>query len=84
MNKSEELYPSVEVSAQEVFGIDTTMRIPAFASRTEYVPDIDPVYRFQPDVTMAILSGLVFNRRVAIQGRMALGNQPILSKSQRD
>jgi len=73
MNKFEELCPSVEVSAQEVFGINTTMRIPAFASRTEHVPEIDPVYRFQPDVTMAILSGLMFNRRVAIQGPHGTG-----------
>ncbi|NBO82097.1 MAG: cobaltochelatase subunit CobS [Betaproteobacteria bacterium] len=73
MNKVEELSPTVEVDARALFGIDTAMRIPTFASRTEHVPEIDPVYRFQPDVTMAILSGFVFNRRVAIQGPHGTG-----------
>jgi cobaltochelatase CobS len=73
MSKDEEIFPSIEVSAKALFGIDSPMRIPAFASRSEHVPEIDPVYRFQPDVTMAILSGFVLNRRVAIQGPHGTG-----------
>ena len=40
----------------------------AFAERDEHVPEIDPVYRFNADVTLAILAGFTQNRRVLVQG----------------
>ena len=36
-------------------------------------PIWDQTYRFQPDVTLAILAGFAFNRRVMIQGYHGTG-----------
>jgi len=60
--------PDVEVSARDLFGMDTEMRVPAFSSRSEYVPDVDSAYRFDARTTLAILAGFAHNRRVLIQG----------------
>ncbi|MFT8719370.1 cobaltochelatase subunit CobS [Acetobacter sp.] len=60
--------PDLEVSAREVFGIDSDMKVPAFSIRTEHVPEIDTSYRFDHDTTLAILAGFAFNRRVMVQG----------------
>jgi cobaltochelatase CobS len=49
--------PDRLLSVRDLFGIDSDLRVPAFAERSEHVPDIDSVYRFQPDVTLAILAG---------------------------
>ncbi|MCE2426326.1 MAG: AAA family ATPase, partial [Pseudomonadales bacterium] len=58
---------------RENFGLDQDMRVPAFATRTEYVPDIDDDYQFDPDTTMAILAGFAHNKRVMIQGYHGTG-----------
>ncbi len=65
--------PDTAVSAGEVFGIDTDMQVPAFSAPNEYVPEIDPTYRFNRDTTLAILAGFAFNRRVMIQGYHGTG-----------
>jgi len=64
--------PDRHVSARE-FGIASDMQIPAFTSRTEYVPEVDSAYRFDPDTTLAILAGFAFNRRVMVQGYHGTG-----------
>lgn len=69
----EELRPTKEVSVRETFGIDSDMTVPAFSERDDHVPEIDSVYRFNPEVTLAILAGFAFNRRVAIQGLHGTG-----------
>ncbi|MEE9319519.1 MAG: AAA family ATPase [Granulosicoccus sp.] len=60
--------PDTVVSARSVFGIDSDLRVSAFSIRTEHVPEIDEAYRFDPDVTLAILAGFTQNRRVLVQG----------------
>ena len=60
------------MSARE-FGIASDMQIPAFTARTEYVPEVDSAYRFDPDTTLAILAGFAFNRRVMVQGYHGTG-----------
>lgn len=60
--------PDTEVSAAEVFGIDSDLKVPAFTFRDEHVPDIDSAYRFNRDVTLALLAGFSKNRRVMVQG----------------
>ena len=60
--------PDCEVSVRERFGIDTNLCVPAFSTRTEHVPSLDPVYRFDRDTTLAILAGFAYNRRVMVQG----------------
>jgi cobaltochelatase CobS len=59
--------PDAQVSARS-FGVPSDMRVPAFTSRSEYVPDVDPGYCFDPDTTLAILAGFAHNRRVMVQG----------------
>ena len=59
---------SLLVPARELFGIDSCMRVPVFLTPNELVPEIDPAYRFNPEVTLAILAGFTRNRRVMLQG----------------
>jgi len=65
--------PENTVSVRDVFGIDVDMQVPAFAERTEHVPDLDEAYVFDHDTTLAILAGFSHNRRVMIQGYHGTG-----------
>ncbi|MCA2010375.1 cobaltochelatase subunit CobS [Pararhodobacter sp. CCB-MM2] len=65
--------PTEEISVREVFGIDTDMKVKAFAEGTDRVPELDPTYKFDPDTTMAILAGFAYNRRVMVQGYHGTG-----------
>ena len=65
--------PSARVSVRDAFGIDSQLQVPAFAERDAHVPDIDPAYRFNPDVTLALLAGFSRNRRVLVQGLHGTG-----------
>src|SRR2546423_7019915 len=60
-------------SVRDVFGIDTELRVPAFSEGEDHVPEIDPVYRFNADVTLALLAGFSRDRRVMVQGRQGPG-----------
>ena len=65
--------PDQLVSARELFGIDSSLKVPAFSERDEHVPEIDHAYRFNLDVTQAILAGFMHNRRVLVQGMHGTG-----------
>ena len=65
--------PDKTVKARETFGIDAELDVPAFSTRTEHVPEIDPAYQFDKETTLAILAGFTFNRRVMIQGYHGTG-----------
>ncbi|MDR3396441.1 MAG: AAA family ATPase [Pandoraea sp.] len=65
--------PDRLVDARAVFGIDTDLQVPAFSERDDHVPEIDTAYRFNPDVTLAILAGFMCNRRVMVQGMHGTG-----------
>lgn len=65
--------PDIEVSVREVFGIDSELMVPAFSFRDEHVPEIDPVYRFDSETSLAILAGFKYNRRVLVQGYHGTG-----------
>lgn len=65
--------PDTTVSVRDVFGIDLDLWVPAFREPSEHVPDVDAAYRFNPDVTLAILAGFAHNRRVLVQGRHGTG-----------
>ena len=65
--------PTEDISVREVFGIDTEMKVKGFAEAADRVPAIDPTYKFDPDTTLAILAGFVYNRRVMIQGYHGTG-----------
>ena len=64
--------PDKTISAKE-FGVESDMKIPAFSKRTEYVPEIDEAYRFDPQTTLAILAGFAHNRRVMVTGYHGTG-----------
>ncbi len=65
--------PDMQVSVRQVFGIDSDLEVPAYAAANEHVPDLDPDYQFNRDVTLAILAGFKHNRRVMIQGYHGTG-----------
>jgi cobaltochelatase CobS len=56
------------VGVRDTFGIDSPLRVLAFVERDAHVPEVDPVYRFQPEPTLALLAGFAHNRRVLLQG----------------
>jgi cobaltochelatase CobS len=68
-----ERLPDRQVSVYETFGIESNLMVPAFSEPNEYVPDLDEAYRFNREVTLAILAGFAFNRRVLIQGYHGTG-----------
>jgi len=65
--------PDKLVNTDKLFGFKWHMQVPAFSVREEHVPDIDPDYKFEPEVTRAILAGFAHNRRVIVQGYHGTG-----------
>src|SRR5580698_4585355 len=65
--------PDIEIDAAKVFGIKTKMKVPAFKTANEHVPEIDSAYRFDRDTTLALLAGFAHNRRVMVQGYHGTG-----------
>ena len=62
MTELAELKPDRLVAVRDVLASD--LKVPAFTERDEHVPEIDTVYRFNADVTLAVLAGFMRNRRV--------------------
>ena len=60
--------PDRSVSVQETFGFASKLRVPAFSEADDHVPEIDAAYRFNRDVTLAILAGFAHDRRVMVHG----------------
>ena len=65
--------PERLLRVRDVFGIDTELEVQAFAERDDHVPEVDPAYRFNPDVTLALLAGFERDRRVMVQGLHGTG-----------
>lgn len=65
--------PTRRVAVRECFGVETDLEVLAYTDHSDYVPEIDPNYRFDPDTTLAILAGFACNRRVLIQGMHGTG-----------
>jgi len=65
--------PDTTVSVRDAFGIDSDLVVPAYKTRTENVPDLDPDYLFDKDTTLAILAGFAYNRRVMVTGYHGTG-----------
>ena len=59
--------------AESVFGLPIPIRVPVLTEQSQHVPETDAAYKFNPQVTAAILAGFAHNRRVAIQGRHGSG-----------
>ena len=69
--------PDIKISVKQSFNIESNMEIDGFSKKNEFVPKIDPDYKFDRDTTLAILSGFAFNKRVLIQGYHGTGSQLI-------
>ena len=65
--------PLRRVSVREVFGIDSALQVSAMSEPSEHVPEMDTAYRFNPEVTLALLAGFEHNRRVLVQGMHGTG-----------
>ncbi len=65
--------PDIKINVRQVFGIDIDLEVPAYSKADPYVPDLDPDYLFNKDVTLAILAGFKHNRRVMVQGYHGTG-----------
>jgi cobaltochelatase CobS len=65
--------PDIEISARQVFGLDTDMMVPAFSEADDHVPDLDDAYFFDHETTLSILAGFKHNRKVLIQGYHGTG-----------
>jgi cobaltochelatase CobS len=65
--------PDTTLSVRKIFGFDTDMKVPAYAQRSEHVPDLDQDYLFDRDTTLAILAGFAHNRRVLVTGYHGTG-----------
>ncbi len=65
--------PDIEISARQVFGLDTDMMVPAFSEADDHVPDLDEAYFFDHETTLSILAGFKHNRKVLIQGYHGTG-----------
>ncbi|MFC3456013.1 AAA family ATPase [Amycolatopsis speibonae] len=67
------MVPELRLPVRDVFGIDSDLVVGAFRERDEHVPEIDEAYRFNPDVTLALLAGFARDRRVLVQGLHGTG-----------
>ncbi len=65
--------PTCTVSVRRTFGIDSDLVVPAFAEASEHVPEVDPCFCFDRDLTLALLAGFAHNRRVLVQGMHGTG-----------
>ena len=65
--------PDIKISAKQVFGIKSDIRVPAFSKISSFVPKIDKNYYFDNDTTLAILTGFAKNKKVLIQGYHGTG-----------
>ena len=73
MTNFAELAPDIKISINQIFGINTDMKVDGFSKKNEFVPEIDNSYKFDRDTTLAIISGFAFNKRVLIQGYHGTG-----------
>ena len=73
MTDIKQIKPDLMLSVREVFDIDSDLMVPAFSEAEDHVPEVDTAYRFNKDVTLAILAGFTNDRRVMIQGLHGTG-----------
>ena len=46
MGSLNEMIPDIKVSVNQIFGIDTEMKVDGFSKNNEYVPEFDSNYKF--------------------------------------
>ncbi len=63
----------IKIDCKKIFGVAAEFDVYGFAETSEFVPQIDANYIFDPKTTVAILAGFAFNSRVLIQGMHGTG-----------
>ena len=59
---------SETINTNDIFGFNCNFNVKKFSNKSEHVPVIDESYKFDPETTLAILAGFIYNKRVLIQG----------------
>lgn len=62
-----------KIDCKKTFGFDCDFEVYALKEKSDFVPEIDDNYIFDPKTTLAILAGFVFNSRVLVQGMHGTG-----------
>jgi len=65
--------PLKKINTKNIFGVSCDFDVYGFNNKTDYVPNIDENYKFDPKTTLSILAGFSNNRRVLIQGYHGTG-----------
>jgi cobaltochelatase CobS len=65
--------PDIIIDTKKTFGFAVPFEVKGYRDRCEYVPTADPSYRFNPEVTLALLAGFVYGRKVLVQGAHGTG-----------
>ena len=73
MKKIIEQLPNKKINTKDLFNISCNFEVLGFQDKSDYVPEIDTSYLFDPDTTLSILAGFANNRRVLIQGYHGTG-----------
>ena len=73
MTNLNEIVPDIKFSVNQIFGIDTEMKVDGFSKKNEYVPEIDSNYKFDRDTSLALICGFSFIKRVFIHGYHGTG-----------
>ena len=73
MKKIIDQLPNKKINTKELFNISCNFEVLGFQDKSDYVPEIDTSYLFDPDTTQSILAGFANNRRVLIQGYHGTG-----------
>ena len=60
--------PDQSCDTRAHFGIEVAWPVPGFDGADEHVPQVDPAFRFEPEVTRALLMGFAHGRRVYLYG----------------
>ena len=65
--------PLNRVDVPALFGINTPWPVAGFAQRGPLVPELDPHYVFDAELTLALLAGFAHDRRVLVHGPQGTG-----------
>ncbi len=65
--------PDTRVSIINTFGLKVEAMIPAFSKPSPLVPRAQAEFYFDRKLTLFILSGLIYNRRISIVGKPGIG-----------
>ena len=63
----------VKIDIKKTFNIQCEFDVFGFNEKSEYVPEIDPNYIFDENITKTILAGFAYNSKVLIQGMHGTG-----------